>query len=210
LYSPRVETSGVDSIKEPLAFVTLAVFNEYATQRKNHEVSWQAAHSGEHHRLIWTVHCLLDEEVKGTGQGHSQKIAKEKAAREVWRVMGWSTVPTEPAFPPSSPSLPPPQPLPNQSSTLPAYSDDPNFSWVTVSIVNQTVQQQRRTIEWQQTATGKTHMPSWRVICLIDGQVMGIGDGKNTKEAKVIAARNAWKNMGWGGLSAATSNSGHM
>src|SRR5882762_333168 len=54
-YSPSVGASSGSVGKDPLVFVTLAVFNEHAIQREGHKVSWQAESSGEHHRLTWTV-----------------------------------------------------------------------------------------------------------------------------------------------------------
>ncbi|KAF8634867.1 hypothetical protein AX15_000622 [Amanita polypyramis BW_CC] len=84
---PPYSSTGSNS-NEDLNYVTVSLFNEYA-QKRNYIVDWKATHSGEAHRLTWTVKCLLNGEVKGAGIATSQKTAKEIAVRGAWQTMGW-------------------------------------------------------------------------------------------------------------------------
>jgi hypothetical protein len=202
-YSPPIRSSGGSVGEDPLALVTLAVFNEYATQKKNHKVVWQAESSGDHHRPTWTVKCLLDGQVKGTGEGRNQKAAKEEAAREAWRTMGWSIAAPEPTSPPLSPLAPR-----LASLSISANPDDSIPALFTLSIFNQKAQQQRHIVDWNQSSVGDHRMQYWTANCIVDGQAMGTGEGNTLKEAKLSAARIAWRLMGWGGMPTIAADNG--
>ncbi|KAM6498757.1 hypothetical protein JOM56_006705 [Amanita muscaria] len=200
---PSASSSAAANGSEPLSFITLQIFNEHAVQKKKHIVTWQDTASGDAHCLLWTSRCSLDGQVRGVGQGPSKKNAQEKAAREVWRAMGWSSASSNPSSAPQSPVLPTTfaQSLDSESSLPPAYSPPPGdtgLEWLTSSHFHQVVTQQRRlSVEWRQERSGEPHTPTWRVTCILDGQEKGTGVASNTKEAKHLAARDAWRNMGW-------------
>ncbi|KAF8634878.1 hypothetical protein AX15_000632 [Amanita polypyramis BW_CC] len=209
--SPSPSTQTLPSYSAPvnddLSYVTLSLFNEYATQRRNCTVTWQAEHAGEAHRLIWTVRCVLNDEVKGMGVGSSQKLAREQAARETWKMMGWSAgamtgAPSTPR-PPSealSPLSPSPVPLlnfSNLSMNATVNAGGNTLDFVTVSRFNELAMQRGHRIRWETKSTGQPHMPTWQVTCIVDENPRGVGIGKNTKEAKQQAARDAWKNLLW-------------
>ncbi|KAF8640690.1 hypothetical protein AX17_000346 [Amanita inopinata Kibby_2008] len=199
-YSPPV--GDVD----PFSFVSLAVFNQHATQQR-HKITWESSATGEAHQLDWTLLCLVDDVERGRGTATSQKVAKEKAAREAWRNMGWS-VPTPATVQPLSPQLAPSTPtgVPLPVTQAPPYSpaaeydDDGHFSFVTLSMFNQVAVQKRCVVDFPAESTGPAHQPSYIVRCVVNGQVRGTGAGRNKREAKERAARRAWGSLGWSSI----------
>ena len=138
--------------------------------------------------------------------------------------MDWRTAATGPASPPLSPLVPQLGSLSISSSALPTNPDDSIPAWF-LSSFNQKAQQQRRNIDWDQSSVGDNRMQSWTVNCIgkhispacffraltttitpVDGQAMGTGAGSTIKEAKLIAARTAWRLMGWGDMPTASDN----
>ncbi|KAH9944196.1 uncharacterized protein BXZ73DRAFT_39598, partial [Epithele typhae] len=67
----------------------LPLFNQTAQQRRI-EVQYPAQFSGPPHAGRWTVQCLVNGDVKGTGTGPSKQLAKEEAARQAYHAMGWA------------------------------------------------------------------------------------------------------------------------
>jgi len=190
-YSPPPGTP--TSINASSGLVTLARFNEHVTQRLNQTVTWEASHSGEAHRLLWTmtVLCeyeplsigtlflkrLVDGQPKGTGQGHSQKIAKEQAIGEAWTTLGCdlgapSTVNSpQPQLllplSPLSPSVTLQSPLSLNAFAAGANSDNSSVSSsITVAGFNEVAAKQRLEVAWSDTPGGDPHMPTWRTTCL--------------------------------------------
>ncbi|KAG7442765.1 uncharacterized protein BT62DRAFT_904944 [Guyanagaster necrorhizus] len=79
---PVAQTSqGGDSL------IMLQLVNQMAAQQRR-AVMYQAQSEGPPHAPTWTVQCLLDGALVGTGTGRSQKLAKEEAARQAWNVLG--------------------------------------------------------------------------------------------------------------------------
>ncbi|KAF5384773.1 hypothetical protein D9615_001262 [Tricholomella constricta] len=68
--------------------VSLALVNQTAVQR-GIAVTYSAEQTGLSHLPTWTVRCYMNGVEQGIGQGKSQKVAKEEAARQAWGRMGW-------------------------------------------------------------------------------------------------------------------------
>ncbi|KZV94300.1 hypothetical protein EXIGLDRAFT_767257 [Exidia glandulosa HHB12029] len=68
----------------------IAVVNE-ACQQHRLVVMYKASSTGPAHSLTWTMKCNIDGIVRGTGNGPSKQSAKEEAARDTCRIMGWNT-----------------------------------------------------------------------------------------------------------------------
>ncbi|KAL1699512.1 hypothetical protein EV121DRAFT_296094 [Schizophyllum commune] len=68
--------------------ITLSLMNQTAMQ-KGFAVNYEASQTGPPHAPTWSVRCLLNGTVYGTGTGLSQKKAKELAAQEAWERVGW-------------------------------------------------------------------------------------------------------------------------
>jgi len=196
------------SINASSGLVTLARFNEHVTQRLGQTVTWKVSDSGEAHRLLWTMTVLLDGQPKGTGQGHSQKVAKEQAIREAWTALGWDlsapdTVNSQhqllPPLSPLSPSVTLQSPSSLNAFVASSMNGDSSSisSSVTVAGFNEVAAKQHLQIAWDYARSGDPHMPTWRVTCLVNGNHMGTGVGRNKKESMLAAARDAWRNMGW-------------
>ncbi|PFH49820.1 hypothetical protein AMATHDRAFT_62471 [Amanita thiersii Skay4041] len=185
---PSYSPPGIET-HDAYSYVTLAIFNETATKR-GHTVTWSAMSSGEAHRPDWTVGCHVDNEEKGRGIASNQKVAKEQAAREAWRNMGWS-LPSPTVAQHTSPVL--------QHQIIPFMVGGSlsSSSFVTVSLFNTTAAQRRFVVVWETQSSGSPHMPTWTADCLVNGVRKGQGVGKNTKEAKLLAAQKAWEAMGW-------------
>jgi hypothetical protein len=103
----------------------------------------------------------VDGQVKGTGEGRNQKAAKEEAAREAWRTMGWSIAAPEPTSPPLSPLAPR-----LASLSISANPDDSIPALFTLSIFNQKAQQQRHIVDWNQSSVGDHLMQYWTANCI--------------------------------------------
>lgn len=181
------------SINASSSLVTLSRFNEYVTQRLNQVVTWESSHSGEAHRLLWTMTVLreyeplsigtlflrrlVDGQPKGIGHGHSQKIAKEQAIRDAWTNLGrdGSAPSGNGVNSPQPQLLPPLSPLSSsvslQSSSLNAFaaslnSDDSSaLSSVTVAGFNEVAAKQHLQVTWNHNSTGDPHMPTWHTTC---------------------------------------------
>lgn len=101
-------------------------------------------------------------------------------------------------------SAPPPPPVPSSN----------NFQ--ILAQFNMTAHQRGYTVTYPARSEGPHHTPTWHVQCcrelyhpdviivfpsfiaLVNGEVRGEGVGKNQKQAKELAARQAWLAMGWG------------
>ncbi|KAF8736820.1 hypothetical protein AX14_013838 [Amanita brunnescens Koide BX004] len=204
---PPAAPTNINASSNP---VTLARFNEYATVRQNHVITWETSRSGEAHRLLWTMTVLLDGQARGTGQAHSQKKAKELAVRDAWTAMGWdasaSSMPSvmtspEPLLLSLSP-LSPPIPLqspPNLTALAVNMTGNAAGTWesVTVAGFNEVAAKQHLQVTWQHNGTGDSHMPTWHSTCLLNGDPRGNGTGRTKKESMLLAVRDAWRNLGW-------------
>ncbi|KDQ53905.1 hypothetical protein JAAARDRAFT_182669 [Jaapia argillacea MUCL 33604] len=69
----------------------LAFFNEIATQRRLQVVFPPPVNTGSQHVPRWEVVCIVDGVEKGRGTGKSKQSAKDEAAREACRNMGWTS-----------------------------------------------------------------------------------------------------------------------
>ncbi|KAK0208743.1 hypothetical protein DFS33DRAFT_1305385 [Desarmillaria ectypa] len=80
---PMAQTpQGINSL------ITLQLVNQTAAQ-KGCIVTYSAESHGLPHAPIWTAQCYINGQAMGSGQGRSQKLAKEEAARQMWNAMGW-------------------------------------------------------------------------------------------------------------------------
>ncbi|KAJ7161437.1 hypothetical protein C8R43DRAFT_335579 [Mycena crocata] len=66
----------------------LALLNQTATQNRL-SVTYPAEQTGPPHAPTWSVRCQINNIDKGRGTGKSQKLAKEEAARQAMKAMGW-------------------------------------------------------------------------------------------------------------------------
>ncbi|KAJ4485942.1 ribonuclease III domain-containing protein [Lentinula aciculospora] len=64
-------------------------------------------------------------------------------------------------------------------------------------LFNQTAAQRRVTVDYPANCSGPSHAPRWTVQCKVNGIMKGTGAGKSKQEAKELAAREAWFNLGW-------------
>lgn len=71
------------------SLLTLAVVNQTVAQRGMVITYEPNPPVGPAHSPIWTVRCMINGIERGRGQGKSQKLAKEEAARQAWVNMGW-------------------------------------------------------------------------------------------------------------------------
>ncbi|KAK0246240.1 hypothetical protein EDD85DRAFT_803573 [Armillaria nabsnona] len=69
-------------------FITLQLIHQTAAQ-KGYAVTYGAQSEGPPHAPTWTVQCLFNGHLAGTGHGRSQKLAREEAARQAWNSSGW-------------------------------------------------------------------------------------------------------------------------
>ncbi|ESK90931.1 ribonuclease iii [Moniliophthora roreri MCA 2997] len=97
------------------------------------------------------------------------------------------------AMPPPMPAQPPPPPPMSHS---PPRANGLQFL-PTLALVNQTAAQRGLQITYEADSFGPPHQPTWTVRCLINGHEQGRGTGRNQKQAKEEAARQAWVNMRW-------------
>ncbi|KAJ7040465.1 hypothetical protein C8F04DRAFT_1083655 [Mycena alexandri] len=96
--------------------------------------------------------------------------------------------------PPPSMGMPPP-PL-GAAPPLPPSNSGPLA--ITLSMVNQTAMQKGVSVTYPaQQIGGPSHAPIWKVECHMNGTKRGEGTGKNQKQAKEEAGRQAYRNMGW-------------
>ncbi|KAI0271426.1 hypothetical protein BC834DRAFT_441831 [Gloeopeniophorella convolvens] len=95
------------------------------------------------------------------------------------------------AYPPPPASSPPPLPHNPLAPTTPTASFLAKF--------NELANQKRVPIEWLEESSGPAHLKIWTVQCKANGAVMGQGSGKDKKQARAEAARQAYQAMGWGG-----------
>ncbi|KAJ3771441.1 hypothetical protein EV361DRAFT_924441 [Lentinula raphanica] len=64
-------------------------------------------------------------------------------------------------------------------------------------LFNQTAAQRRVTVDYPANCSGPPHAPRWGVQCKVNGILKGTGAGNTKQEAKELAAREAWFNLGW-------------
>lgn len=106
--------------------------------------------------------------------------------------------------PPPPPNQPPPPPPSyySQGHTAapppPAAPIQSNFQ--ILAQFNMTAHQRGYLVTYPARSEGPHHTPIWHVQCCLNGEVRGEGSGKNQKQAKEMAARQAWNSMGWGHL----------
>ncbi|KAF8868204.1 hypothetical protein BD779DRAFT_1600918 [Infundibulicybe gibba] len=103
--------------------------------------------------------------------------------------------PYTPSAPPQPSSPPPPLPIPH-SPTSPS-SSGPSSSLVTLALFNQTAAQKRIKITYPAQMEGPPHQPMWTVQCCLDDIQRGSGTATSQKQAKLIAAQQAYHAMGW-------------
>ncbi|KIM70260.1 hypothetical protein SCLCIDRAFT_1207573 [Scleroderma citrinum Foug A] len=68
----------------------LATFNQTCSQQ-GLTVNWDAVSDGPPHQPRWVVRCLVNNVHHGTGTGRNQKLAKEDAAKQALRSLGWGS-----------------------------------------------------------------------------------------------------------------------
>ncbi|KAG8219542.1 hypothetical protein J3R82DRAFT_492 [Butyriboletus roseoflavus] len=69
---------------------TLALFNQTCSQR-GLIINWETESEGPAHQPRWAVKCYVNSQLKGTGIGRNQKLAKEEAARQAFQSLGWGS-----------------------------------------------------------------------------------------------------------------------
>lgn len=97
----------------------------------------------------------------------------------------------------ASQAAPPPYrpPTPPQASTVPS-----GVPQGILALFNQTCLQRQIPMEWAAAANGLQHDPRWEVKCKVAGVERGSGLGRNQKQAKEIAAYEAYlymQSIGW-------------
>ncbi|KAG0707444.1 hypothetical protein DFH29DRAFT_895777 [Suillus ampliporus] len=105
--------------------------------------------------------------------------------------------PTAPPHPGTSQAAPPPYypPTPPPASSLPS-----GVPQGTLALFNQTCHQRGYSVGWDASANGPQHDPRWEVKCKINEVERGFGVGRNQKQAKEVAAYEAYQYMqgiGW-------------
>jgi len=83
-----------------------------------------------------------------------------------------------------------------QSPTSPSTSFG-STSLITLALVNQTASQKHVDLKWESNPTGPDHAPTWTVTCAVDGVIRGTGISAKVKDARIEAARQAWRALGW-------------
>ncbi|KDQ60155.1 hypothetical protein JAAARDRAFT_45981 [Jaapia argillacea MUCL 33604] len=63
-------------------------FNERAAQARM-VVDWDGGFTGEPHRPVWTLACIVNGVEKGKGVGYSKQLAKEEAAKMAYIELGF-------------------------------------------------------------------------------------------------------------------------
>ncbi|KAJ3563586.1 hypothetical protein NP233_g8845 [Leucocoprinus birnbaumii] len=120
------------------------------------------------------------------------------------RSMSGSFGQTQPQPPPPPPGQPPPPPPSYYSGTPPPPPQQPippvpiQTNFQILAQFNMTAHQRGYTVTYPARSEGPHHTPVWHVDCCLNGDVRGMGSGKNQKQAKEMAARQAWIAMGWG------------
>jgi len=91
-------------------------------------------------------------------------------------------------------------PPPYYPSAPQAPASPPAGPQGTLALFNERCAQRGISIEWISTSNGPSHGPRWEVRCIVNGVERGSGIGRNQKQAKEIAARQALQYMesiGW-------------
>ncbi|KAF4604915.1 hypothetical protein EYR40_003698 [Pleurotus pulmonarius] len=91
---------------------------------------------------------------------------------------------------PAPPATAPP-PLPQPPAT------GAGASFGILARLNQTAIQKSIQVTYSAERSGESHNPQWTVRCVVDGNTMGSGIGRNQKTAKEAAAQEAWTALGW-------------
>ncbi|KAF7339797.1 Large subunit GTPase 1 [Mycena venus] len=93
LRSPATSALGVSPTQLPNPLTPaqpnlpfLASFNQTSSKRG---VTLDYPGTYDHVQKLWTVQCVVDGIIKGTGSGSSKSVAKELAARHAYQTMGW-------------------------------------------------------------------------------------------------------------------------
>lgn len=104
--------------------------------------------------------------------------------------------------PPPPPTAPPPQPPPPPSYFSSGQQPFPlpptQTNHQVLAQFNMTAHQRGYSVTYPARSEGAHHNPTWHVKCCLNGEPRGEGTGKNQKQAKEAAARQAWSSMGWG------------
>ncbi|KAF9450460.1 hypothetical protein P691DRAFT_773882 [Macrolepiota fuliginosa MF-IS2] len=113
-------------------------------------------------------------------------------------------LPTGRSYPHPPSSLPPVQPPPpsysSGSTSAQQTSPTSDIKLKILAQFNLVAQQKHYTVTYPARQEGPPHNPIWYVQCCLNGDVRGEGVGQNQKQAKELAAREAWTAMGWGTL----------
>ncbi|KAF9454154.1 hypothetical protein P691DRAFT_789637 [Macrolepiota fuliginosa MF-IS2] len=125
---------------------------------------------------------------------------------------GFQRFQRQPPPPPAQPPPPPPPPSYSYSQGSihippPPQSMPSNNSFQILAQFNMTAHQRGFAVTYPARSEGPHHTPTWHVQCCpvflsfsgpVNGEPRGEGVGKNQKQAKELAARQAWIAMGWG------------
>ncbi|KAH0838053.1 hypothetical protein J3R83DRAFT_6293 [Lanmaoa asiatica] len=82
--SAPLQTGGVPPVN------TLALFNQTCSQR-GFAINWESESDGPPHQPRWAVKCYVNNQLRGSGTGRNQKVAKEEAARQAFQMLGWGS-----------------------------------------------------------------------------------------------------------------------
>ncbi|KZP31163.1 hypothetical protein FIBSPDRAFT_43213 [Athelia psychrophila] len=91
------------------------------------------------------------------------------------------------------PHIPEPVPIPNITNPLAPAQSRAAF----LPLFNQMASQRRVVVKYTFDSIGPPHACRWRVTCLANDILKGIGDGQTKQIAKEQAARQAYFAMGW-------------
>ncbi|SJL06158.1 uncharacterized protein ARMOST_09494 [Armillaria ostoyae] len=87
-FNPSIPPPMAQTAPGLTSLITLQLIHQTAAQ-KGYAVTYGAQSEGPPHQPTWTVQCLFNGQVAGTGIARSQKLAREEAARQAWNASGW-------------------------------------------------------------------------------------------------------------------------
>ncbi|KDQ60148.1 hypothetical protein JAAARDRAFT_597138 [Jaapia argillacea MUCL 33604] len=141
-------------------------------------VDWDGGFTGEPHKPVWTLACIVNGVEKGKGVGYSKQLAKEEAAKMAYIALGFDQgVGGNPGGNPHVQSQPEPR--------------------VYLAAFNEKAMQQRLKVDFIAESGGPSHMLRWYVKCLVNGELKASGQGNSKRAAKEAAAEDAYHAMGW-------------
>ncbi|KAI9570290.1 hypothetical protein HD554DRAFT_2085207 [Boletus coccyginus] len=87
---PTPATPATPSTRGAPQVNTLALLNQTCAQH-GHVINWECESEGPAHQPRWAVKCFVNGQLRGSGAGRNQKVAKEESARQAFQSLGWGT-----------------------------------------------------------------------------------------------------------------------